>query len=54
MMCHFFPSVRWLDLTLRQFIGLLHRVPDIVGVGKAEPSSGDILELEWKRSEYGI
>jgi len=51
---HFYPGVRdWTRLSIPQFFGLLHRIPDMIGLGRAEPSSGDLLEMEYRRIREG-
>lgn len=54
-MCHFYPSIDCTALTISQFIGLINRIPDVMGAeNAAPPSPGDQMELEWRRNEYGI
>jgi hypothetical protein len=55
MLAHFYPGLRVADLTLREAIGYLNRLPDIVGVAGAKgPTDGDILEMDYLRARDGI
>jgi|3_EtaG_2_1085321.scaffolds.fasta_scaffold00524_7 hypothetical protein len=54
-MAHFYPSIDYTQLTLRQLQSFLHRIPDIMGVEKSDtPDGGDMLEMQYVRREFNI
>ena len=54
MMCHFYPGVDFLALTLHQMRGMLHRIPDVMGHERSEADAKDLMILKHQRTEYGI
>jgi len=39
---------------LTEFLSYLNRIPDVVGQASQVPDGGDLLELDYYRSKYGV